>query len=120
MFDLHIGINLKWLNTTGTFIRDKVEDYFDKNYVISLYETQALNFKASYLMRLVDAATTGFVVTLGSMGFYYQSPLSPVSKVFAIGAFVVLYAMSNALLYNSIKGHKFKSIDTPKTRLGDR
>lgn len=106
MFDFQIAYNLKWMNTTATFVRDRIEPFFAKHYNIPLYETEALGFSA-YLNRLVEVAVTGVLVIIGISNLI-SSPIGDPLKSILVVALSVFFVLSVAALLTSTKGYGFK------------
>lgn len=107
-FDFQMAMNLRWMNTTATFIRDRVEKHFQDTYGIQLYETEALSFNAS-LNRIVEIGISFFACLYGILRLPIKemvksSCFALIALIIVIGIFLI---MSSFTLFNSQKGFAF-------------
>ena len=105
VFDIQIAYNQKWMNTTATFIRDKIEKFFQDTYHVQLYESQALDFNA-YASRLVEIGVTLFVSTF-CISRLIQAEIFYGIKIFTVIGLILLCVYSSYCLIDSVRGHKF-------------
>lgn len=105
-FDLLIANNFRWMNTTGTFIRQRIESYFKEKYNLSLYESEAHNFPA--IMNRINEIAISIVVTIYA---YFRLPTELTkNQMFAIEVITILFLIisSNELL-KSRSGYMFQN-----------
>jgi len=116
-FDFQMAMNLRWMNTTATFIRDRVEKHFQDTYGIQLYETEALSFNAS-LNRIVEIGISFFACLYGILRLPIKEMVecSYFALIIVIGIFLI---MSSITLFNSQKGFAFSEF-VPKSNYTDK
>jgi O-antigen ligase len=104
-FDFQMAMNLRWMNTTGTFIRDHIEKHFQDTYKIKLYETGALGVDAS-LNKIVEIGIT-FVACLYGILRLPKDQMTANSYAALIIIIIIFWVLSSLTLYKSQRGFAF-------------